>query len=162
MTLILSGGTSMKYMMTLNLFMMPLKKILQINYTYVYLKVLWRVTLFLFIQRMYEIGGLFRAKQRWTEGKTSSKGNEGVYFDESYNKWGDMVAWLGGIDVSYHSDTPFEWLDYGYTTECRLGMIFITWCIVKLYCNVTLYIACHILILSNGIKHLGISVISWV
>ena len=45
---------------------------------------------------------------------------------------------LGGLDVSYHSETPFERLADGYTTECRLGMIFVTWCIVKLYFNVTL------------------------
>ena len=31
----------------------------------------------------------------------------------------DGETWLhdlGGLDVSYHSDTPFERLDYGYTT----------------------------------------------
>ena len=39
---------------------------------------------------------------------------------------------LGGIYVSYLSYTPFEQLDDGYTTECRLGMIFVTWCIFKL------------------------------
>ena len=33
---------------------------------------------------------------------------------------------LGGISVSYISDIPFERLDEGYTTECRLGMIFFT------------------------------------
>ena len=68
---------------------------------------------------------------------------------------------LGGVYVSYHSDTTFERLDYGYTTECRLGMIFVTWCIVKLYCHVTLCITFHILIVSNYISHLGIKVISW-
>ena len=69
---------------------------------------------------------------------------------------------LVGIDVSYHSDTPFERLDDGYTTECRLGMRFVTWCIFKLYCHVTLCITCNILIVSNDIIHLGIKVISWV
>ena len=44
---------------------------------------------------------------------------------------------LGRLDVSYHSDSPFERLDCGYKTECRRGMIFVTWCIVKLYCHVT-------------------------
>ena len=78
----------------------------------------------------------------------------------------DEYTWLhnlGGIDVSYHSDTPFEWLDYGYTTECRLGTRFVTWCIVNLYCHVTLCIAYHILIVSNDISHLGIEKIprSW-
>ena len=32
---------------------------------------------------------------------------------------------LGGLDVSYLSDIPFEQLDDGYTTECRLGMRFL-------------------------------------
>ena len=38
MTLILSMGRNMKLVMTLNLCMMPLKKILEINYTYGSLK----------------------------------------------------------------------------------------------------------------------------
>ena len=69
---------------------------------------------------------------------------------------------LGVLDVSYNLDTPFEQLDDGYTTECRIGIIFVTWCIVKLYCHVTLYITCHILIVSNNIIHLVIKVISWI
>ena len=69
---------------------------------------------------------------------------------------------LGVLDVSYNSDTPFEQLDDGYTTECRIGIIFVTWCIVKLYCHVTLCITCHILIVSNNIIHLVIKVISWI
>ena len=76
----------------------------------------------------------------------------------------DGVTWLyglGGIDVYYNSDTPFERLDDGYITECILGMIFVTWCIVKLYFHVTLCITCHILIVSNDIRHMGIKVISW-
>ena len=68
---------------------------------------------------------------------------------------------LEGLDVSYHSYTSFEKLDNEYTTDCRLGIIFVTWCIVKLYCHVTLYITCHILIVSNDIIHMGIKVISW-
>ena len=70
----------------------------------------------------------------------------------------DGETWLhdlGGLAFSYHSDTPFERLDAGYTTECRLGMIFFTWCIVKLYCHFTLRITFHILIVSNDIIHLG-------
>ena len=63
---------------------------------------------------------------------------------------------LGEISVSYLSDIPVEQLNDGYTTECRLVMIFVTWCIVKLYCYVTLSIACHILIVANDISHLGI------
>ena len=69
---------------------------------------------------------------------------------------------LGGIYVSYISHIPFERLDYGYTTECRLEMRFVTWCIVKLDCYVTLCSACNILIVANDIKHLGIKMISWI
>ena len=69
---------------------------------------------------------------------------------------------LGGISVPYLSYTPFERLYYGYTTECRLGMRFVTWCIVKLDCYVTLLSAYHILIVSNYIIHLGIKMISWI
>ena len=69
---------------------------------------------------------------------------------------------LGGVDVSYHSDTPFEQLDDGYITECILGMIFFNWDIVKLYCHVTLCITCRILILYNDIRHLRIKVIFWI
>ena len=47
---------------------------------------------------------------------------------------------LGGVDVSHNSDTLFEQLDGGYTTECILRMIFFTWCIFKLYCRVNLCI----------------------
>ena len=76
----------------------------------------------------------------------------------------DGETWLhdlGGLDVSYRSNTPFERVDDGYTTECRLGMRFVTWHIVKLYCHVTLCITFHIIIVSNDIIHLGIRVISW-
>ena len=69
---------------------------------------------------------------------------------------------LGGIYVYYLSYIPFERLDYGYTTECILEMIFVTWCIVKLDCYVTLCSACHILIVANDISHLGIKMISWI
>ena len=76
----------------------------------------------------------------------------------------DGETWLhdsGEIYVSYLSYIPFEWLDDGYTTECRLGMIFVTWCIVKLDCYVILCSACHILIVANYISHMGIQIISW-
>ena len=56
---------------------------------------------------------------------------------------------------------PFERLDNGYITECILGMSFVTWCIVELDCYATLCIACHILIVSHDISHLGIKMISW-
>ena len=68
---------------------------------------------------------------------------------------------LGGIYVSYLSYIPFERLDDGYTTECRLGMRFVTWCIIKLDCHVTLFRACHVLIVANYISHPGIKMISW-
>ena len=38
MTLIIAVGRNMKFIITLNLCLMPLKKILEINYTYGYLK----------------------------------------------------------------------------------------------------------------------------
>ena len=69
---------------------------------------------------------------------------------------------LGGIDFFNHSYTPFERPNDRYTSEYRHGMRFVTWCIVKLYCRVTLCITCHILILSNDISHLGTKVISWI
>ena len=49
---ILDVGRGMKWMMTINLCLMPLKKILEINYKYGSLtqsttnKILWRVTIF--------------------------------------------------------------------------------------------------------------------
>ena len=67
--------------------------------------------------------------------------------------------------ISYNEYmTSAEKLDDGYTTECRLGMIFVTWFIVKLDFYVTLCSACHILILANYISHMGIKMISqrWV
>ena len=67
---------------------------------------------------------------------------------------------LGGLDVSYHSETPFGRLDYRYTTECILGMIFVTWCIVNIYCHVTLCYSCHIIIVSNDTSHPGIKTTS--
>ena len=57
---------------------------------------------------------------------------------------------------------PFEQLDDGYKTECRLGMGFVTWCIFKLDFYITLFKACRILIVANYISHLGIKMISWI
>ena len=34
---------------------------------------------------------------------------------------------LGGLADSYLSDTQFEKIDVIDTTQCRLGMIFVTW-----------------------------------
>ena len=56
MTLILAMGSNIKLTMKLNLCLMPLNKILEINYTRGYLKqpteknILWRVTVFLFMR----------------------------------------------------------------------------------------------------------------
>ena len=47
-----------------------------------------------------------------------------------------MVAWFGGIDVSYISGIHVKRISDGDTTECGLGMKFVTWCIVKLDCYV--------------------------
>ena len=77
----------------------------------------------------------------------------------------DGATWLhdlGGVYFFYLSYILFERLDDGYTTECRLGMIFVTWCIVKLDCYVTLCSACHILIVANYISNTGIKIISWI
>ena len=77
----------------------------------------------------------------------------------------DGETWLRdlvGLDVSYNSDIPFEQFDHGYTTECRIGTRFVTWCIVKLYFHISLCITFHILIVSNYISHLRIKVISWI
>ena len=75
MNLILAVRRSMKWMITLNLCLMPLKKILEINYTYGSLtqpmakEILWRVTIFFISHRKYESGGLFKSKLRLIEGK---------------------------------------------------------------------------------------------
>ena len=67
--MILAMGRNMKWMMKLNIYLMPLEKILEINYTYCYLKtaekkILWRVTILFIDQRMGEIGESFRANKR--------------------------------------------------------------------------------------------------
>ena len=65
-TLILAVWRSMKWMMTLNLFLMPLKNIIDIKYTHGSMaqltakEILWRVTIFFISQIMDEKGGLFR------------------------------------------------------------------------------------------------------
>ena len=51
---------------------------------------------------------------------------------------------LGGLVVSYHYDTPFELLDNGFTTECRLGMIFLlgallTYIVMLRYASIVIY-----------------------
>ena len=77
---------------------MPLKKILEINYTYGYLKepitkkILWRVTILCISQRMSERGGLFIAKLIWTEGGGIFQRKLGSIFGGLCNQWGEMVA----------------------------------------------------------------------
>ena len=67
-----------------------------------------------------------------------------------------------GIDVSYLSDICFEQLSAGDTTECRLGMILFTCCIVELDYYVTFLSPCFILIVANYIRHMGRTIISWI
>ena len=62
-----------------------------------------------------------------------------------------MVTRFRGVYDLYLSYIPIEQLDDGYTTKCRLGMIFVTWFIVKLDCYLTLYIACHILCCNHDV-----------
>ena len=67
MTMILDVGRNMKLMMQINLCMIPLKKKLEISYTYGYLKqtpkrTSWRVTIFFIYQRMGDRYGLFIEK----------------------------------------------------------------------------------------------------
>ena len=67
-TLIISVGGNMKWMMTLTLFLMPLNKILKIKYIYVSMNqpmaqnILLRVTTMFIYHIMSDRGGLFRAK----------------------------------------------------------------------------------------------------
>ena len=73
-------------------------------------------------------------------------------------------AWLhyfGGISASYISDIYFDKLPSGDTTESRLRMIFVTWCIVKLDCYIILFRACIIIIVANYISHMSRNIISW-
>ena len=72
MPLILAVSNNMKLMITLHLCLVPLKKILETNYTYGSLKqpmakkIMWRVTMLFISHRMGDRGGLFRAKGRLT------------------------------------------------------------------------------------------------
>ena len=70
MTLTLAVGSDIKWMMNLNLCMIPLRKILEINYTDGSLKqpmakkILWGVTILFIYHIKGEREGLFRAKER--------------------------------------------------------------------------------------------------
>ena len=77
MTLILDVGRNTNLMMALNLCLMPLEKIIEINYTYGSPKqstkknILWRVTVLFISQRMGDRDELFTAKGRLPEGKNT-------------------------------------------------------------------------------------------
>ena len=47
------------------------------------------------------------------------------------------LRYFWGLAASYLSYIHFEQLAGGDTTDSILGMIFVTWCIVKLDCYVT-------------------------
>ena len=106
-------------------------------------------------------GGYSEQNEDEQKENISCKVNEGVYFGDSFNWWGDMYAWFRGSWCFLSLIHTLWKIDDEYTNECRLRIRFVTWFIVKLYCHVTLYITCHILIVSNDIIHMGIKVISW-
>ena len=112
----------------------------------------YRVMIF-FYQIMGERVGYSERKEDDHKSKISCKGNEGIYFGEVFN-------WRVYMVVSYLSDIHFERFSAGDTTESRLSMIFFTWCIVKLYCYVTLFKYCLILIVANGTSHMGRKMVS--
>ena len=67
-----------------------------------------------------------------------------------------------GIDVSHISYIYFELLVAEDTTECRLGVIFVTWFIFKLSCYVNFLRYCFVLIVAHDIRHMGRKMISWI
>ena len=74
----------------------------------------------------------------------------------------DQDIWLHdlwGISASYISYTTCEQLDDGYTTYCRLGMRFLTWCIVKLDYYVILCNTFLKIFVANDISHLEIKIL---
>ena len=86
-----SKGRNIKLTMILNLYMMPLNKILEINYTYGSLKqptttnILWRVTVYLFIRGWVIEMDYLQQKENDQKAKIPCKGNEGVHFGGSCN-----------------------------------------------------------------------------
>ena len=80
---------------------------------------------------MDERGGIFRANKYDHKGGNIAKEMRSYILVSRVINGGTLLHYLWGVGVSYHSDTPFEELDYGYTTECILGMIFFTWCMLK-------------------------------
>ena len=85
-------------MTTLNICLMPLKKILDINYKYGSMKqpmakhILCRVTILFIYQKMGDRGGVIQIKRNINVRQKSCKVNEGVYFGELCNRLGHMVV----------------------------------------------------------------------
>ena len=75
-------------------------------------------------------GGYSDQKEDNYKANIHFKGNEGVYFGESCNWRGYMVALLRG-EFCFLSLRYTLWkFDDGYKIECRLGMRFFTWYIL--------------------------------
>ena len=102
LTLILAVGRSMKWMMTLN----KLSNFLEENTRfklYIWLSdttngerdLVEGNNIFNSSENGWE-RGVIQIKTKMTRKKKYCKGNEGVYFGESCNRWGDMVAWFRG------------------------------------------------------------------
>ena len=103
MTMILTVGRRMKWMTTLNIWLMTLKKITYINYRYGSLTqpmvkyMFWRVNIFFYFSQIgWERGVILEQKEDDQKEKISYKGNEGIYFGKSCNRWVDMIACLRG------------------------------------------------------------------
>ena len=74
-------------------------------------------------------------------------------------------AWLHdfwGIYVSCISGIHFGQVTAGDTTRCRLGVVFASWCIVKLDFYVVFCSTILVLVVSNYIMNMGIKMISWI
>ena len=112
MTMILAVGGIMKWIMKLNLCIMPLRKIIDIKYTYgsltkpILKEKLWRVTIFLFLKECMRKGGYLETNEDDQKGKNIAKEmREYILVSHAING----ETWLhdlGGLDVSYNSDTP--------------------------------------------------------
>ena len=76
--------------------------------------------------------------------------------------WLHDLFWGGGGYVYYLSYIHFELIYAGDRTDCIIGMLFVTWCIIKLYCYVTLCRDCLIIIVANDISNPGRKIISWI
>ena len=109
---------------------------------------MWRVTISFISQIIGDGDGLFIKKQYDQKEKYLEKEIRGYIFVSHVIDGETWLHDLGGGSVSCLSYIPFERIDCGYTTECRLWMRVFTWCIVKLDCYVTLFSACHILIVA--------------